>query len=60
MDREVRKTLRDLAQFEVPKRLLLVSTDFTVESGALTPTLKVKRRVVERNYAREIEQLFRE
>jgi long-chain acyl-CoA synthetase len=60
MDREVRKTLRDLAQFEVPKRLLLVSTDFTVESGELTPTLKVKRRVVERNYAREIEQLFRE
>jgi long-chain acyl-CoA synthetase len=60
MDREVRKTLRDLAQFEVPKRLLLVPTDFTVESGELTPTLKVKRRVVERNYARQIEQLFRE
>jgi long-chain acyl-CoA synthetase len=60
MDREVRKTLRDLAQFEVPKRLLLVPTDFSVESGELTPTLKVKRRVVERNYARQIEQLFRE
>ncbi len=60
MDREVRKTLRDLAQFEVPKRLLLVATDFSVESGELTPTLKVKRRVVERNYAAQIEQLFRE
>ncbi|MGE5230305.1 MAG: AMP-dependent synthetase/ligase, partial [Deltaproteobacteria bacterium] len=51
MDREVRKTLRDRAQFETPKKLLLVPTDFTVESGELTPTLKVKRRVVERNYA---------
>ncbi len=60
MDREVRKTLRDLAQFEVPKRLLLVPTDFTVESGELTPTLKVKRRVVERNYAMQIEGLYRE
>ena len=60
MDREVRKTLRDLAQFEVPKRLLLVASDFTVDSGELTPTLKVKRRVVERNYARQIEQLFHE
>ncbi len=60
MDREVRKTLRDLAQFEVPKRLLLVATDFSVESGELTPTLKVKRRVVERNYAAQIEGLYRE
>jgi long-chain acyl-CoA synthetase len=60
MDREVRKTLRDLAQFEVPKRLLLVPLDFSVDSGELTPTLKVKRRVVERNYAAQIEQLYRE
>lgn len=60
MDREVRKTLRDLAQFEVPKRLLLAPLDFSVDGGELTPTLKVKRRVVERNYAAQIEQLYRE
>jgi len=60
MDREVRKTLRDLAQFETPKKLLLVPTDFSVESGELTPTLKVKRRVVERNYAAQIEDLYQE
>ena len=58
MDREVRKTLRDLAQFEIPKKLLLVPTDFSVESGELTPTLKVKRRAVERNYASQIEELY--
>jgi long-chain acyl-CoA synthetase len=58
MDREVRKTLRDLAQFEIPKKLLLVSSDFSVESGELTPTLKVKRRAVERNYASQIEALY--
>lgn len=60
MDREVRKTLRDLAQFETPKKLLLVPTDFSVDSGELTPTLKVKRRVVERNYAAQIEDLYQE
>ncbi|HTC24343.1 MAG TPA: hypothetical protein VK688_08280, partial [Gemmatimonadales bacterium] len=60
MDREVRKTLRDLAQFEIPKKLLLVPTDFSLESGELTPTLKVKRRVVERNYANQIEELYRD
>ncbi len=60
MDREVRKTLRDLAQFETPKKLLLVPTDFSVDSGELTPTLKVKRRVVEGNYAAQIEDLYQE
>ena len=60
MDREVRKTLRDLAQFEIPKKLLLVPTDFSLEGGELTPTLKVKRRVVERNYANQIEELYRD
>jgi long-chain acyl-CoA synthetase len=60
MDREVRRTLRDLAQFEIPKRLLLVPLDFSVDGGELTPTLKVKRRVVERNYSTQIEKLYRE
>jgi long-chain acyl-CoA synthetase len=60
MDREVRKTLRDLAQYEVPKKLLLVPTDFTVEGGELTPTMKVKRRVVEKRYADQIEKLYQE
>ena len=58
MEREVLKTLRDFAHFEVPKKLLLLPRDFTIETGELTPTLKVKRRVVERNYQRQIEALY--
>ncbi len=58
MDREVRTTLRDLASFEVPKKLLLLPRDFTVESGELTPTLKVKRRVVEQRHRPAIEALY--
>ena len=60
MDREVRTTLRDLASFEMPKKLLLLPRDFTVEAGELTPTLKVKRRVVELRYREEIEKLYGE
>ena len=60
MDREVRTTLRDLASFEMPKKLLLLPRDFTLEAGELTPTLKVKRRVVELRYREEIEKLYGE
>ena len=60
MDREVRTTLRDLARFEVPKKLLLLPRDFTIEDGELTPTLKIKRRVVEQRHRVAIEELYAE
>jgi long-chain acyl-CoA synthetase len=60
MEREMRKVLRDLAQFEMPKKLLLLERDFTIESGELTPSLKVKRRVVEEHYRERIEALYAE
>src|SRR4051794_22810990 len=58
MDREVRTTLRDLARFEVPKKLLLLSRDFSIDAGELTPTLKIKRRVVEQRHRAAIEELY--
>ena len=60
LDREVRATLRDLAHFEMPKKLLLLPRDFSVEAGELTPTLKIKRRVVEQRYWEAIEALYAE
>ena len=44
----------------MPKKVLLLERDFTIESGELTPTMKVKRRIVERNYQRQIEALYAE
>ena len=58
VEREVRKTLRDLAQFEMPKKFLLLPRDFSVEAGELTPTLKVRRRIVEERYRIAIETLY--
>jgi long-chain acyl-CoA synthetase len=60
LDREVRRVLRDLAQFEMPKKLLLLPRDFSVEGGELTPTLKVRRRIVEERLRAEIERLYHE
>ena len=47
--------MRDL-EGEIPKNVVLIERDFTIESGELTPTLKVKRRAVEKNYKQLIER----
>ncbi len=57
---EARKNLRDLAQFEVPKKFLVLEHDFTIESGELTPKLSVRRKIVEEHYAERIEGLYAE
>jgi long-chain acyl-CoA synthetase len=58
MDKEVRSKLTGLAPFEMPKKIALLGADFTVDSGELTPTLKVKRRVIEKNYKSLIDSLY--
>jgi long-chain acyl-CoA synthetase len=58
VEREIMGNLRDLASYETPKKFVLLQDDFTIESGELTPTLKVKRRVVEKKYATEIEAAY--
>jgi long-chain acyl-CoA synthetase len=58
--REVQRTLRDLAQFEMPKKFLILPRDFSIDGGELTPTLKVRRRVVEERHRSSIEALYAE
>jgi long-chain acyl-CoA synthetase len=60
MEKEVFRHLEGLASYEMPKRILLLEHDFTIESGDLTPTLKVRRRVVERTYQRRIDAVYAE
>jgi long-chain acyl-CoA synthetase len=60
LEREARKSLRDLAQFETPKKFLILPHDFSIEAGELTPTMKVKRRVVEDHNRELIEALYAE
>lgn len=58
VERVVRECCRDFAHYERPRDVLLVPGPFTVEGGELTPTLKVKRRVIETRFADAIEALY--
>ncbi len=47
-----------LASYESIKRFLILPTEFTVENGELTPSLKVKRKFLEKKFKDEIESLY--
>jgi long-chain acyl-CoA synthetase len=57
-DQTVQALTKDLAQFERIKKIALLAREFTLEAGELTPTLKVKRRVVEQKYKDVIDRLY--
>jgi long-chain acyl-CoA synthetase len=58
MEQEVQSKVDGLARFEMPKKIGLLEHDFSVERGELTPTLKVKRRIVDKAYRSLIDSLY--
>ena len=48
-----------LNRWETIKKWVLLDHDLTVESGELTPSMKVKRKVVEENYQDQLDELYR-
>ncbi len=57
-DETVKSLTKDLAQFERIKKVALLPREFSLEAGELTPTLKVKRKVVEQKYKDVIDRLY--
>ncbi|HEV2261000.1 MAG TPA: long-chain fatty acid--CoA ligase [Candidatus Rubrimentiphilum sp.] len=57
---QVREQTNDLATFEQIRRVAVLPRDLTIEDGELSPSLKVKRRIVERRYAEPIGALYAE
>jgi long-chain acyl-CoA synthetase len=51
---------RDLSPFERIKKIGVLPREFTIQAGELTPTMKVKRKVVEVNWRKEIDEIYRE
>ncbi len=60
IERQVDKYTSELARFEKVKKVALLESEFTTESGDLTPTLKPRRSVIEKKYAAVIDRLYAE
>jgi long-chain acyl-CoA synthetase len=56
--KEIGLATPELASFERIRKIALLPEDFTVESGEMTPTMKVKRNVVEEKYKAVIDRLY--
>lgn len=56
---ELERVNRELADFQRIKGFRLISKPFSIETGELTPTLKVKRRVVAEKYAHLLQEMAR-
>ena len=59
VDEAISKVNAELADYSAIKRFKIIPRKFTEERGELTPTLKIKNRVVFANYPNEIEELYK-
>ena len=48
-----------LARVQTIKKFVIIPEEFTPESGELTPTMKLKRRIINEKYAKEIESMYK-
>jgi long-chain acyl-CoA synthetase len=58
MEKEIFAKTASLANFEQPKKIALLDNELTLENGEMTPTLKVKRKVVDTRYKPVIDALY--
>ena len=57
-ERQVDNATKGLARFETVKKIALLENEFTVDGGELTPTMKLKRRVIDDKYRDVIDELY--
>jgi long-chain acyl-CoA synthetase len=58
LERQIDARTQSLAQFEKIKKIALIDHELTVEGGELTPTLKIKRRIVDEKYRDTIDRIY--
>ena len=49
---------KDLSPYEQVKKITLLPNEFTIQTGELTPSLKIMRRVVSEQFKKEIEGMY--
>ena len=60
VEADIKRLQKDLSTFEKVRKIELLPEPFTVENGMMTPTLKIKRKIVELNYNDLIDNLYKE
>ena len=58
IERQIDGLTPDLARYEKIKAIALLEDEFTIEGGELTPTMKVKRRVIDEKYKAVIDRMY--
>jgi len=58
LTREIAALTSTLSQYEWVKKIALIENELTVEGGELTPTLKIKRRVLNEKYKDVIDKIY--
>ena len=57
-EREVKVFMKHVAKYEKVRKFSLLDKPFTIESGELTPTLKLKRKVIEQRHGKTIKSFY--
>ena len=60
MEAEVNRSTPSLASYEKVKKIALLDREFELEKGEITPTLKVKRNIVENKYKDMIDSIYKD
>lgn len=60
VEKDIKKISNELAKFERIKNFKIKRNPFSIDEGEITPTMKVKRRVVEKKYAEAINEMYEE
>jgi len=58
-DDHLKKISRELASHEKVRRFILSSEPFSIEAGEMTPTLKIKRKIVEEKFKAQLEEIYK-
>lgn len=59
-EQRLKEMQKELAKFEQVKRFTLLPQAFTMETGELTPTMKLRRKIILQRYRHEIDSMYRE
>ena len=60
MEAEVNRSTPSLASYEKVKKIALLDREFELEKGEITPTLKVKRNIIENKYKDMIDSIYKD